>query len=502
MALAIPKLRDTSNAGIMNAIRNSVGNDYAARITEATQRNMRDTAAEIMDYTPARNAFVDALINQIGTVIAHQQVWTNPLKEFKRGMMRFGDTIQETHTGLIHAKEYNTDRDYLEKEIFGQEVPHVESAFHRINREDYYKFTVKEHELRRAFLSDGGLHDFVNSVMSAPTTSDEWDEFLLMCSLFAHYEANGGFHRINVPDARAIDAGGDEAKQTIKKVRALAEEMTFVSTKYNAASMPVAAKRDDLVIFTTPQFNATMDVDALAGAFNLEKSTLAGRQITIPQEQFGLEGAQAILTTKDFFVVQDTLLENRSAPNPVGLYDNYFLHHHSIISHSPFAPAILFHTGVDDTETYEIIPATGMTDITIHNRDGSVHSGSVDRGQILVAKAEATYEGDSDPTITSVAWSLSGNSDPRTRITQHGTIHIGGRETSQNIRITGTVAFINPESPNADVISKNRNLSVNLDSPSNPVWPVERAAGDTDYTTDQEPEQPEDPEQPEEPTGE
>ena len=491
MALPIPRLRDTSNAGIMNAIRNSVGSDYAARITEATQRNMRDTAADIMDYTPARNAFVDALINQIGTVIAHQQVWTNPLAEFKRGMMRFGDTIQETHTGLITAKEYNTDRDYLEKEIFGQEVPHVESAFHRINREDYYKFTVKEHELRRAFLSDTGLHDFVNSIMAAPTTSDEWDEFLLMCSLFAHYEANGGFHRINVPDARAIDAGGDEAKQTIKKVRALAEEMTFMSRKYNAAGMEVAAKRDDLVIFTTPQFNATMDVDALAGAFNMEKSTLAGRQITIPAEQFGLEGAQAILTTKDFFVVQDTLLENRSAPNPVGLYDNYFLHHHSIISHSPFAPAILFHTGVDDTVAYEIKPATGMTDITIYKRDGTTHSGAADRGQILVAHAEATYDGEGDPTITAVAWSLSGNTDPRTRITQHGTIHIGGRETASTLKITGSVVFIDPESPNGDVITKTKNLTVNLDSQSNPTWPVDRPGGPTDYT---DPEDPVDPE--------
>src|SRR5699024_3177618 len=197
--------------------------------------------------------------------------------------------------------------------------------------------------------------------------------------------------------------------------------------------------------------------------------TLAGRQITIPAEQFGLDGAQAILTTKDFFVVQDTLLENRSAPNPVGLYDNYFLHHHSIISHSPFAPAILFHTGADDTVAYEIKPATGMTDITIYQRDGSTHSGAADRGQILVAHAEATYDGEGDPTITAVAWSLSGNTDPRTRITQHGTIHIGGRETASTLKITGSVVFIDPESPNGDVITKTKNLTVNLDSQSNPT---------------------------------
>src|SRR5699024_12701557 len=100
-------------------------------------------------------------------------------------------------------------------------------------------------------------------------------------------------------------------------------------------------------------FNATIDVDALAGAFNVERSTLAGRQVTIPQEQFGLDGAQAILTTKDFFVVADQILENTSAENPVGLTTNYFLHHWPVISQSRFAPAVLFHTGADDTQAYE-----------------------------------------------------------------------------------------------------------------------------------------------------
>ena len=111
-----------------------------------------------------------------------------------------------------------------------------------------------------------------------------------------------------------------------------------------------------------------------------------------------------------------------------------------------------------------------------------LHSGAADRGQILVADAQATYDGDGDPTITAVAWSLSGNTDPRTRITQHGTIHIGGRETASTLKITGSVVFIDPESPNGDVITKTKNLTVNLDSQSNPVWPVDRPGGPTDYT--------------------
>src|SRR5699024_10061840 len=147
----------------------------------------------------------------------------------------------------------------------------------------------------------------------------------------------------------------------------------------------------DLVLFTTPQFNATVDVDALAASFNMERSTLAGRQITIPEEHFGLDGAQAILTTKDFFVIRDRVLRNTSVENPVGLLKNYFLHHHSMISQSRFAPAVLFHTGVDDAQAIEIRGVDDVSDIELtYYNTGEAVDGDVPRGALIQAHAEAT----------------------------------------------------------------------------------------------------------------
>lgn len=479
--------QDLSNHQIINAARNTIGGDFFSRVTEATQANVRETAAEIMDYRPNRNAFIDALVNVVGSHIAREMSWSNPLAEFKRGMLSFGDTIEETKVGLPKAKSYSADRDYLEKDIFGVEKPYAETNWHRTNREEYYKITVHPNELRKAFLSDGGLNALVNQLMQAPITADNWDEFLLMCSLFPQYEANGGFYRVNVPDARSIDVDSHDAKQTMKKVRAMAEELTFMSTKYNAAGMQSAANRDDLVLFTTPQFNATMDVDVLAASFNMERTTLAGRQISVPQDQFGLDGAQAILTTRDFFVVADTTLENTNAPNPVGLTHNYFMHHHSIISQSRFAPAVLFHTGQDDGQVVELTPANGISTITLENREGGTVTGAQDRGTILVAKAKATYDGEGEPDQTAVYWTLTGNNDPTTRITQHGTVHIGGREDSTNLQIQATAVFIDPESPNTETYRAVKNISINKESPVEPQWPNTRPAGPTDYEVEEPP---------------
>src|SRR5690606_13770167 len=108
--------------------------------------------------------------------------------------------------------------------------------------------------------------------------------------------------------------------------------LTFLSRNYNAAHMPVAADADELELFMTPEFQAAIDVEALANLFNVAYGEVNSR-ITVV-DKIGIPDVQAILTTRDFFVVADTYYDTTNQPNPVGLHENFFLHHHQIISAS------------------------------------------------------------------------------------------------------------------------------------------------------------------------
>jgi hypothetical protein len=175
---------------------------------------------------------------------------------FKRGMLNFGDSIEEIQVGLVQAHVYDPDREYMEEALFATERPDVKSIFHKINRQNYYKVTINHVLLQRAFLEEGGLAKFIGQLIQSPMTSDQVDEFLLTCSLFKQYEANGGFHHVHVPDVAALSSNTDDAKLTLRKLRALTQELTFVSTKYNAAGMPTFANPKDLVLFASPDFIA------------------------------------------------------------------------------------------------------------------------------------------------------------------------------------------------------------------------------------------------------
>lgn len=465
----IAVLKDKSNVAIADRIRNNASMEYRNRIPEATQAGIEATLEALVSYRPHWNEFVDALVNRIGTVYARNISWTNPLAEFKRGMLSYGDTIEEIQVGLLESHLYDPDRDYMEKTLFGRELPEVQSNFHTVNRQEFYKVTVNDMLLRRAFLESGGLNSFVSQLMEAPSTSDQWDEFLLTTSLFETYESNGGFYHVNVPNAADLSSDATDARGALRKMRAMADTIKFPSTRYNAAGMPTFANPEDLLLFVTPEFNAAIDVEALAGAFNVDKADLHGRIVPIPKEHFRIDGAQAIMTTKDFFVIADTLLENTSQQNAANIHTNYFLHHHSIISASRFVPAVLFWDGQDDEVIEMTSSVISIATPTAEDRDGTVVS-EVERGELYQLNAVVTTN-PADAEGAAVVWSVEGATSSQTYATASGVLHVGGQERATTLKVKATSTWIDPENVRAPKIaSSNKNLTVTGDL--TPEWPV------------------------------
>ena len=139
------------------------------------------------------------------------------------------------------------------------------------------------------------------------------------------------------PDKAKVDAA-------LKALRVAANKMQYPTPAFNSAAVHSFARPEDLVLIATPEFKANVDVTSLSAAFNRSDAEAPSHIITVPGEALGMADTSAILTSKQFFVIKDILLENRSISNPEGLYDNFWLHHWSVMSASPFTPAIAFGT--------------------------------------------------------------------------------------------------------------------------------------------------------------
>lgn len=369
----MPQLRDdTTNIDILNAIRSDARYDYQNMVPEATKANIQETIAGIMSDNITRNEFMSSLINRIGSTIVRDISWRNPLAVFKQGMMNFGDTIEEVHLDFIKPTIYEEQRDYLERDVFGQAPPPSKSAFHTKNRKEKFKITVNRDVLRRAFLSDTGLSEMVSQIMAVAASSDEWSEFLYMTRLFRTYDDAFGFFRMQIADLNQFEVNKDKVDTALKALRVAANKMQYPTPAFNSAGVHSFARPEDLVLIATPEFKANVDVTSLAAAFNRTDAEAPSHIITVPGEVMGMADTSAILTSKQFFVIKDLLLENRSISNPEGLYDNYWLHHWSVLSASPFTPAIAFGT---KPNTIVVTPKdetnAEISDITVSKRDGS-----------------------------------------------------------------------------------------------------------------------------------
>lgn len=329
----------SSNASILSAMWLNGTSDYQQRVPSPTVATQAQQAEAI--FAPSNgaiyNQFVDTLINRVGMSYVRQQSWRNPLAAFKRGPLPFGQTVQELQVKWVSAHTYADDKQTLLR----IHRPEVEAAYHSISREDQYPISVNRVELRRAFVEDGGLNQLIAAVMDAPVNSEQYDEYRQMLELISWYENAWGFYKIS------MSAPDDDtsSKAFLKSLKATVARLAFPSSRYNAQildDLPVFARPEELVLLTTPEAAAAVDVDALATLFHLEPADARVRRVIV--DEFPIPGAYAMLTTEDWFQVYDVAYENGSFYNPETLTTNYYLTVMQVISCSPFVPAIVWTT--------------------------------------------------------------------------------------------------------------------------------------------------------------
>lgn len=462
-----------TNDAILARIHRKTSNTYQSRVPAPTKANLQATVEHLLDgrNRPDWNEFVDVLLNQIGLQLFRAQQFKNPLSKFINGELTNGDTIEEIAYGLAESYVYDFDRDYLEGAIFGQTRPEVQAAYHKINRQNYYKLTVNEVALRRAFTTPTGLSDYIAGQMTILVNSDELDMFAMMTSMFKQYNDNHGFFRVNVPDVGARTSTAADAKQMLRAVRTYADTLPILSRHYNAAGLPVKADRDELELFITPEANAAIDVEALAAAFNTESAMMPARITVIPAEYFRIPGVQAILTTRDFFVVADSFYQFNRVDNPVGLYENHFLHHHQVISTSLFVPAILFWTGVGDVITTDETPVVSVDPITVTDRAGNVVT-EVERGEVYAINGAAVTdpEGGVNDAVRFEFTETGKPDSPFTLIRQEGrTLNVALDEANEVIELRAIATDDN---------TKTATLSLPVTGERVVLWPNARIEAD------------------------
>lgn len=371
----IPKTQtlNATSVEILNAIRNSASTNYRDFVPTAksTPESIRRIGEIIMQYTPLQNEFLNALVNRIARVIITSKMYSNPLSMFKKGLIDFGETIEEIFVNIANPHQYDVEES--ESKVFAREIPDVRAAFHTLNYKKFYKQTIQNKDLNQAFLSWDGITDLISKIVNAMYTAANYDEFVTTKYMLAKAILDG---RLS-----AITVDANDAKGAVTKIKGVSNALTFMSNNYNVAGVQTFTDKNDQYLLVNSQFDSEIDVEVLASAFNMSKAEFMGHRILI--DGFGtldvtrlnalfkddpnyeepsqdtltaLNAIPAVLVDKNFFMIFDNMYEFTENYNGQGLYWNYFYHTWKTFSMSPFANALVFVPAVPTVTSVTVSP--------------------------------------------------------------------------------------------------------------------------------------------------
>lgn len=374
-----PKIVTLTNASvdILNAIRNNASVNYRDHVPMATSDadSIREIGAVIMDYPALQNEFLSALVNRIGKVLLTSKTYDNPWAMFKKGMLEFGESIEEVFVNI--AKPFQFDPAVAESQVFKRQIPDVRSAFHIMNYQKYYKTTIENDRLRQAFLSWQGITDLIAKIVDSLYTGANYDEFITMKYMLARHILNGRMYPVSIPEVTTANM-----KNIVSTIKGISNKFEFLSSSYNIAGVMNTSKKKEQYMLVNSDFDAIMDVEVLASAFNMDKAEFAGRRVLVDSfgsldverlnelfkddptyveigqdELTALDAIPAVLVDKEWFMIFDNYNNFTEQYNGEGLYWNYWYHVWKTFSISPFANNALFIPGTPAVTNVSVTPS-------------------------------------------------------------------------------------------------------------------------------------------------
>ena len=440
---------------VINAILNegwSINYRDYVPVTATDADSIRDIGKIIMDSPNLRNAFASDLINRIVLVIVTSKMYENPWARLKKGKLDIGESVEEIFVNMARAELYNPAGSA--ETVFKRSMPDIRAAFHVVNYQVFYPVTIENEDLSMAFTTQNGLYNLIEKIYETLYTADAYDEFNVMKYLIAEHILTGHIKVVQTPAIK------DElsVRENVAIIKATSNKMKFHTSDYNLAGVKTHVKHENQTIIVSADFDALMDVQVLAAAFNMEKAEFLSKRLLV--DSFGnidiprlaecapelcenivydseghvvsaelkkisakdlemLNNIPAVIIDDDFMQIYDRLITMEDIRNPKGLYTNAFLHCWKIFSISPFAPAVAFSDIGFNVSSVSVTPATANT-----VKGGNVNLQAVVNGNGFFDR--------------SVTWSLSGAKSTKTVITPAGNLQVAADETAKTITATAT----------------------------------------------------------------
>lgn len=239
-------------------------------------------ATPILTVPQVQNEFISQLVNRIVYTQFIVKRFRNPLEVLEGTAMPLGYIGQEIYTNPAKGRKFNIN-DFAG--LLQRYESDVKVQYMTINMDTQYPVTITRAKLKTAFTSWENLNQFIDEITQSLYNGAYIDEYR-----FTKYLVSSAYNGNNVQIEQVEGITTEEqAKNFITRARALYLNFQSPSSEYNAWKKvggyghPVVtwSNPEDIVFIIRNDMRAYLDVNVLASAFNIDKTDLLGRILTV-----------------------------------------------------------------------------------------------------------------------------------------------------------------------------------------------------------------------------
>ena len=363
-------------------------------------------AEPILTVPEVYNEFCNALVNRIVYTQFTIKSFRNPLVVLEGDRIPLGYAGQEVYVNPAKGRTYNPN------DFAGLLVKYesdVKVQYMAINMDVQYPVTFSREQLKKAFVTWGDLETFIDGLSNSLYNGAFIDEFRFTKNIVS------GAYKDNKAIVEVVNEVSTEenAKAFVKKARELFLNFQLPSDKYNSwhkvdgKGRPIITwtNPEDIVILVRNDIRAYLDVEVLATAFNIDKTTLLGNMLTI--DNFDVyddegnkiyDGSKIIggIFDKSWFRIkrQDMFMDSFYNPNNRSI--QYYLNLIKMYNFSLFANGVIFATEEPTNVPY--------TSLSFNTTEVEVKNGEAEELDIVAlptrGNATITYTSSSESVFT------------------------------------------------------------------------------------------------------
>ena len=296
------------------------------------------------EYVAVQNQVLSAIVNKILYQTVEGLGFENPFEKYFSFDIKFGDTIENVYVDLPDGYVFNKDA----TDPFTKRANLVHTLYATINYQMQYQITMESRLLKRAVLSEFGLNRLINEIMRSAVTKKNLDEYFAVLRMLNNENLyKDGFEEIEYDSSE--DSQYDLAKLVTEQVVNAVTDFKFPTSDHNKIGVMTSTSQSDVLLIIRQDVYNSINLDYLAGVFNLSKIDLVKNILTVRDFRVSATdddvlsptyGEQVTVGEDLAFIVLDVnafdmhraLQDAGSIYNPKGLYTNNFQNSWNIFS--------------------------------------------------------------------------------------------------------------------------------------------------------------------------